>query len=468
MPDFLTQARALLGPSHVLTTELAAYATDWRGKFSGAPLAVCRPADTAQVAALVKLCAACGLSLVPQGGNTSMCGGATPDDSGQQVVISLSRLNRVLEISPLNNTMTVEAGCILQNLQHLAAEHDRLFPLSLGAEGSCQIGGNIATNAGGVQVLRYGNTRDLVLGLEVVLADGQVLNLLKALRKDNTGYDLKHLFIGAEGTLGIITAAVLKLFPAPRAKAVAFAAFQTPQQALELLGLMRGAMGDRFTAFELMSDASVKLVQQYFPASPALFGQSHPWHVVMQASDGGAQAALDQAFETALESALERGIIDDVLLASSETQARELWMVRENISEAQQLDGANIKHDIAVPVSSVPTFIDEVQPLLQAAYPGVRPMIYGHLGDGNLHFNVSRPAGMSTPDWQAETDRVNVIVLDVVARMQGSFSAEHGLGQLKNHEMALYKTPLEIDLMRRLKNALDPKGLMNPGKLLPN
>lgn len=468
MPDFLTQARELLGPSHVLTTDLTAYATDWRGKFSGAPLAVCRPADTAQVAALVKLCAACGVPLVPQGGNTSMCGGATPDGSGQQVVISLSRLNRVLDISPLNNTMTVQAGCILQNLQELAAEHERLFPLSLGAEGSCQIGGNIATNAGGVQVLRYGNTRELVLGLEVVLADGQVLNLLKALRKDNTGYDLKHLFIGSEGTLGVITAAVLKLFPAPRAKAVAFAAFQTPQQALELLGLMRGAMGDRFTAFELMSDASVNLVRQYFPASPALFGKSHPWHVVMQASDGGEQAALDQAFQAALESALERGIIDDALLASSEAQARELWMVRENISEAQQLDGANIKHDIAVPVSSVPAFIDEVLPLLQAAYAGVRPMVYGHLGDGNLHFNVSRPAGMSTPDWQAETDRVNVIVLDVVARMQGSFSAEHGLGQLKNHEMALYKTPLEINLMRRLKQALDPEGLMNPGKLLPN
>jgi FAD/FMN-containing dehydrogenase len=436
--------------------------------FTGVPLAVCRPADTQQVAALVTLCAAQGVSIVPQGGNTSMCGGATPDSSGEQVILSLSRLNRVRDISPLNNTMTVEAGCVLQTLQELAAQHERLFPLSLGAEGSCQIGGNIATNAGGVQVLRFGNTRDLVLGLEVVLPDGQVLNLLKALRKDNTGYDLKHLFIGSEGTLGVITAAVLKLFPAPRSRAVAFAAFQTPQQALELLGLMRGAMGDRFTAFELMSDASVAMVKRYFPASPALFSEHHPWHVLMQASDGGEQAALDSAFQAALEVALERGVIDDVLVATSEAQAKELWMVRENISEAQQHDGGNIKHDIAVPVSSVPAFVEEVLPLLHAAYAGVRPIVYGHLGDGNLHFNVSGPAGMNAKEWQAETDRVNAIVLDVVARMRGSFSAEHGLGQLKNHEMALYKTPLEIDVMRRVKHALDPQRLMNPGKLLPD
>ena len=471
MTHFLTQARALLGDAHVLTTDLAAYATDWRGKYTGAPLAVLRPADTAQVAASVRLCAEHGLAIVPQGGNTSMCGGATPDGSGQQVVISLGRLNRVRAIDPLNNTLTVEAGCILQSLQELAAEHDRLFPLSLGAEGSCQIGGNIATNAGGVQVLRYGNTRDLVLGLEVVLPDGQVLNLLRALRKDNTGYDLKHLFIGSEGTLGLITAAVLKLFPAPHSRAVAFAAFQTPQQALQLLGHMRGALGDRFTAFELMSDASVAMVRRYFPGTPALFAEPHPWQVLMEATDPGAgegaQAALDAAFQGALEQALEMSVIDDVVIATSVAQAEELWAVRENISEAQQHDGQNIKHDIAVPVSGVAAFIEEVQPLLHAAYAGVRPIVYGHLGDGNLHFNVSRPEGWTTPAWQAESDRVNAIVLDVVARYAGSFSAEHGLGQLKAHEMALYKNPLEIDVMRRVKAALDPQGLMNPGKLLP-
>ncbi|CAM3460890.1 FAD-binding oxidoreductase [Polaromonas hydrogenivorans] len=468
MTEFLDEARAILGEAHVLTTDLAAYVTDWRGKFTGQPLAVLRPADTAQVAATVRLCAAHGVPIVPQGGNTGMCGGATPDGSGAQVVLSLSRLNRVRSIDPLNNTLTVEAGCVLQAIQALAAEHDRLFPLSLGAEGSCQIGGNIATNAGGVQVLRYGNTRDLVLGLEVVLADGQVLNLLRALRKDNTGYDLKHLFIGSEGTLGIITAAVLKLFPAPHAQAVAFAAFKTPQQALQLLGLMRGQLGDRFTAFELMSQASVAMVRRYFPATPALFGTPHAWHVLMQASDASGQQALDAAFQAALEVALEQGIIDDVVVATSEAQAHELWAVRENISEAQQHDGSNIKHDIAVPVSGVPAFIDEVLPLLQAAYEGVRPIVYGHLGDGNLHFNVSRPAGWTTPGWQLETDRVNAIVLDVVARYQGSFSAEHGLGQLKNHEMLLYKAPLEVDVMRRVKQALDPQGLINPRKLLPD
>ena len=467
MTDFLREARALLGDAHVLTTDLAAYTKDWRGKFTGQALAVLQPADTAQVAALVKLCAAHQVPIVPQGGHTGMCGGATPDNSGTQVVISLRRLNRVRSIDPLNNTLTVEAGCVLQSIQELAAEHDRLFPLSLGAEGSCQIGGNIATNAGGVQVLRYGNTRDLVLGLEVVLADGQVLNQLRALRKDNTGYDLKHLFIGSEGTLGIITAAVLKLFPAPHAQAVAFAAFQTPQQALQLLGLMRAQLGDRFTAFELMSQASVALVQQYFPNTTALFSAPYPWHVLMQANDAAGQDALDAAFQAALEIALAEGIIDDVVVATSEAQAQALWSVRENISQAQEHDGSNIKHDMAVPVSSVPAFIDEVLPLLHAAYAGVRPIVYGHLGDGNLHFNVSRPAGWSTPEWQLETDHLNKIVLDVVARYQGSFSAEHGLGQLKNHEMALYKTPLEIDVMRRIKQALDPQGLMNPHKLLP-
>ncbi len=466
--DFLAQARALLGPAHVLTTDLAAYVTDWRGQFTGRPLAVLRPADTAQVSAVVKLCALHAIPIVPQGGNTGMCGGATPDGSGAQVVLSLSRLNRVRSIDPLNNTVTVEAGCVLQTIQALAAGHDRLFPLSLGSEGSCQIGGNIATNAGGVQVLRYGNTRDLVLGLEVVLADGQVLNLMRALRKDNTGYDLKHLFIGSEGTLGLITAAVLKLFPAPHANAVAFAAFGTPQQALQLLGLMRGQLGDRFTAFELMSQASVAMVRQYFPGTPALFDTPHPWHVLMQASDASGQEALDDSFQAALEMALEGGIIDDVLFATNEAQANGLWAVRENISEAQQHDGGNIKHDIAVPVSSVSRFIDEVLPLLQAAYAGVRPVVYAHLGDGNLHFNVSRPVGWSTADWQLQTDSVNKVVLDVVARYHGSFSAEHGLGQLKNHEMALYKAPLEIDVMRRVKQALDPQRLMNPHKLLPD
>jgi FAD/FMN-containing dehydrogenase len=467
MEAFLADARALLTAAQVLTTDLAAYSTDWRGKFSGKPLAVLRPADTAEVAASVALCARHGVAIVPQGGHTGMCGGATPDASGHQVVLSLARLNRVRAVDPLNNTMTVEAGCILQQLQALAASHDRLFPLSLGAEGSCQIGGNLATNAGGVQVIRYGNTRDLVLGLEVVLPDGRVLNLLRALRKDNTGYDLKQLFIGSEGTLGIITAAVLKLFPATPLRCVVMAAVQSPQAALQLLGLVRGALGERLSAFELVSDACVSMVRQHFAATPALFDPAPPWCVLMQASDAGEQATLDAAVESALEAALAQGLVDNVVLARSEAQARQLWALREQLPEAQERDGSNIKHDIAVPVSAVPAFIAEVLPLLQQAHAGVRPIVFGHLGDGNLHFNVSRPAGWTTPAWLAETDRVNAIVLDAVARHQGSFSAEHGLGQLKAHELALYKSPLEIEMMQRVKQALDPQGLMNPGKLLP-
>lgn len=464
---FLDQARDILGAQHVLTADIDGYATDWRGKFTGTPIAVLRPADTSQVAAVAKLCATHQVAIVPQGGNTGMCGAATPDKSGRQVILSLSRLNRVRHVDALNNTITAEAGCILQTLQEAAAEHNRLFPLSLGAEGSCQIGGNIATNAGGVQVLRYGNTRELVLGLEVVLADGQILNLLRGLRKDNTGYDLKQLFIGSEGTLGIITAAVLKMYPAPSANSVAFAATRSPQHALELLGLLRGRLGDRFTAFELMSDASIGLVRKYFPATPALFSQPSAWAVLMQASDGGSQSDLDDVFQAALELALEKGIIDDVVLASSHAQANELWAVRENVTEAQQHDGANIKTDVAVPVSSVPSFIEHVMPQLLAAHAGCRPIIFGHLGDGNLHFNVSRPDGWSVEQWQQQTEQVTEIILDAVDQYHGSFSAEHGLGQLRNQLLERYKTPLEVDVMRRVKAALDPSGMMNPGKVLP-
>lgn len=466
---FLAAMRALLGSAHVLTPDtedLSAYSVDWRNRYHGQPLAVLRPADTAQVAAAVALCAQHGVAIVPQGGNSGMCAGATPDTSGRQVVLVLSRLNRVRSIDPLNNTVTVEAGCILANVQQLAAEHERLFPLSIGAEGSCQIGGNISTNAGGIQVLRYGNTRDLVLGLEVVLPDGQVLNLLRGLRKDNTGYDLKHLFIGAEGTLGIVTAAVLKLFPAPRARTLAVAAVASPQRALELLALLRAHLADRVTAFEIMSDACVALVQQHFEKTPRLFEPRPPWYVLAQVSDSGDAAALQEAFEAALGTALEQGVAQDVIITTSVAQADDLWAMRDNMSEAQQRDGHNIKHDMAVPVSAVPAFIDEVLPQLALAYPGVRPIVFGHLGDGNLHFNVARPADWPD-DWLSQSDAVNAIVLDAVARHNGSFSAEHGLGQLKRHEMPLYKTAIEIDVMCRIKTALDPHGLMNPGKVLP-
>jgi FAD/FMN-containing dehydrogenase len=408
-----------------------------------------------------------GVAIVPQGGNTGMCAGATPDASGLQVVLVLSRLNRVRAVDALNNTVTLEAGCVLASVQELAAANERFFPLSIGSEGSCQVGGNISTNAGGIQVLRYGNMRDQVLGLEVVLADGQILNLLKGLRKDNTGYDLKHLFIGAEGTLGIVTAAVLKLYPQPSARTLALVAVQTPQRALALLAILRAHLADRVTAFEIIHDDVVKLVQHHMPATPKLFAERPPWYVLTQVSDSAGQEALQASFEAALGQALEDGVADDVILTTSVAQANELWAMRDNVSEAQQRDGQQVKHDMAVPVSSVPAFIDEVLPQLEAAYPGVRPFVFGHLGDGNLHFNVARPLAWTT-DWLLESDPVNAIVLDAVARYGGSFSAEHGLGQLKRHEMPLYKTPLEIDIMRRIKTALDPRGLMNPGKVLPD
>jgi FAD/FMN-containing dehydrogenase len=464
--ELIDAARAAIGGDHVLTSDLDAYAQDWRKKFFGRPLAVLRPASTEEVAALVRLCASHSVAIVPQGGNTGMCGAAVPDESGQQVVLSLARLNRIRSLDPDNNTMTVEAGCILQTLQDTAASVDRLFPLSLGAEGSCQIGGNISTNAGGVQVLRYGNTRDLVLGLEVVLPSGEILDLLRGLRKDNTGYDLKQLFIGAEGTLGIVTAATLKLFPAPKATAVAFAALSSPAQAVRLLQHMRAELGERFTAFELMSNASIELIRTHFPASPKPFSDAHSWYVLMEASDGGTDEALGTLFENALEQVLGLGIIEDVALATSRAQAEELWTLRENVTAAQQIDGPNIKHDISVPISSIPEFIDKVVRSLEQAYSGIRPIIFGHLGDGNLHFNLARPLAIDNIAWQKEAESVHKIVHDAVVRYRGSISAEHGIGRLKRDDNALYKSALELAVMRSIKRALDPQLLMNPGKVL--
>jgi FAD/FMN-containing dehydrogenase len=467
---WLAEARALIGEAHVLSADrgddLSAYTRDWRNKFEGPALAVLRPADTGEVQAIVRLASRTGVALVPQGGNTGMCGASVPTAGGRQAVLQLGRLNRILELDPENNTATVEAGCILQALQEQAAAAGRLFPLSLGAEGSCQIGGNIATNAGGVQVLRYGNMRDLVLGLEVVLPDGERLDLLRGLRKDNTGYDLKQLFIGAEGTLGIITAATVKLVPAPGAEAVAFAGVSSIAQAVQLLGAMRGRLGERFTAFEVISGAAVELVRHYFPDTPPLLEGACPWYVLMEAADGGSDEALHEAMQTALMACLEDGCLQDVVLAGNLAQGQALWMLRENITHAQQMDGGNIKHDISLPISRIPAFVEQMLPRLQQAFPGVRPIVYGHLGDGNLHFNVSAPQGVAPAAWQRETDAVNTLLHDVVVAMRGSISAEHGIGQLKRHELALYKTPAELDVMRRVKQALDPQGVMNPGKVL--
>ena len=468
---WLQEARTIVGDAHVLREasgeDLSAYLRDWRGQYQGSALAVLRPANTQQVQALVRLAAKSGVALVPQGGNTGLCGAAVPTSQGPQAVLQLGRMQRIRALDADNNTATVDAGCILQNLQQQAASIDRLFPLSLGAEGSCQIGGNIATNAGGVQVLRYGNMRDLVLGLEVVLPNGECLDLLRGLRKDNTGYDLKQLFIGAEGTLGIITAATVKLFPLPSAEVVAFGGVSSVKQAVQLLGAMRAQLGDRFTAFELISGAAVDLVRQHFPETPQTLQNAWPWYVLMEAADGGSDDSLREAMQEALMTCLEAGQLEDVALASSLAQGEALWTLRENISHAQQMDGNNIKHDISLAISDIAAYVEQLLAQLPQAFPGARPIVYGHLGDGNLHFNVSAPVGIAPEVWQRQTDAVNQLLHDTVVAMRGSISAEHGIGQLKRHEMALYKSPVELAVMRSLKQALDPQGLMNPGKVLP-
>jgi FAD/FMN-containing dehydrogenase len=468
MTHLLEQLQAIVGNAAVITNpqELVFYATDQRKRYFGKPLAVVKPASTAEVAAVVTLCAATGTTIVPQGGNTGLCGGATPDTGGGQIILNLSRLNRIRSIDPVNNTITAEAGCVLANLQQAAEEAGRLFPLSLAAEGSCEIGGNLSTNAGGTAVLRYGNARDLVLGLEVVLADGQVWDGLRALRKDNTGYDLKQLFVGAEGTLGIITAAVLKLFPRPSARATALVALESPAKALELLSHMQGACGDRITGFELMSAFCLSLVAKHFPGTRLPLAQTYAQFVLLELSDTANAESLDAALQGALAEAGERGLILDAAVAASEAQADALWALRESIPEAQVREGKQVKHDVSVPISRIAEYIAVTDVELQRAFPGARMVTFGHLGDGNLHYNVAPPSGADEAAFMARAKEVSRVVHDSAARFSGSISAEHGLGQYKREEILRYKSPLEMDLMRRIKAALDPQGIMNPGKVL--
>jgi D-lactate dehydrogenase (cytochrome) len=468
MTQLIEQLNAIVGKSAVITDreEVTPYATDWRKRYFGTPLAVVKPASTQEVAAVVKLCAQTRTAVVPQGGNTGLCGGATPDAGGGQIVLKLSRLNRVRAVDPVNNTITVEAGCVLANLQQAAAGAGRLFPLSLAAEGSCEIGGNLSTNAGGTAVLRYGNARDLVLGLEVVLPDGQIWDGLRGLRKDNTGYDLKQLFVGAEGTLGIITAAVLKLYPQPRARATALVALESPARALELLSHMQGACGDRVTGFELMSGYCLSLVAKHFPATRLPFTQAHPQYVLLELSDTASAESLDAALQGALAEAGERGLVLDAAVAASKAQADALWALRENIPEAQVHEGEQVKHDVSVPISRIAEYISVTDAALERAFPGVRMVTFGHLGDGNLHYNIAQPEGGDEAAFMARASEVSRVVHDSAARFGGSISAEHGLGQYKRDEILRYKSPLEMDLMRRIKAALDPQGIMNPGKVL--
>jgi FAD/FMN-containing dehydrogenase len=468
MNQLIEQLKAIVGIAAVITDprDTAPYATDWRKRYIGKPLAVVKPASTQEAAAVMKLCAQTHTAVVPQGGNTGLCGGATPDAGGRQIVLTLSRLNRIRAVDAVNNTITVEAGCVLANVQQAAAAAGRLFPLSLAAEGSCEIGGNLSTNAGGTAVLRYGNARDLVLGLEVVLPDGRIWDGLRALRKDNTGYDLKQLFVGAEGTLGIITAAVLKLYPRPRARATALVALESPVRALELLSHIQGACGDRVTGFELMSAFCLSLVAKHFPATRLPLAQAHAQYVLLELSDTASAESLDAGLQEALAEAAERGLVLDAAVAASETQAEALWALRENIPEAQVHEGKQIKHDVSVPISRIAEYIAVTDAELQRAFPGVRMVTFGHLGDGNLHYNIAHPEGGDEDAFMARASEVSRVVHDSAARFGGSISAEHGLGQYKREEILRYKSPLEMELMRRIKAALDPQGIMNPGKVL--
>lgn len=468
MDELLARCAEIIGRPYVLVDDkdIAPYVTDWRGRYHGRARCVLRPGSTEEVAALVRECARAGVPMVPQGGNTGLVGGGVPRESGHEVVISLSRLNRVRAVDPDNNTITVEAGCTLAAVHAAAQEVGRLFPLSLAAEGSCQIGGNLSSNAGGVQVLRYGNTRELTLGLEVVLPSGEVWSGLRGLRKDNTGYDLKHLFIGAEGTLGIITAAVLKLFPLPRARCVAWLALSEAEEAIRLLGELRASCGEGLTAFEIIARPALELVLRHLPGSADPLGVLAPWYLLAELSDPSADADLSARFEAGLMPAMERGAVLDAVLSSSEAQAQALWALRENISEAQRIEGISIKHDIAVPVSAIPRFLSRADATLREAFPGVRIVAFGHVGDGNLHYNLSKPVSQENAGFIAETPAVNRIVHDIVAELGGSISAEHGLGQLKREEIRRYKSALELEMMQAIKHALDPRGLMNPGKLI--
>jgi len=460
--NLIEKLAAVVGSVHLLSdaSDIASFVTDWRGRYRGAAQCVVRPGNTAEVAAVVKACVDAGVAIVPQGGNTSLCGAATPDASGGAVVVSLTRLNRVLTVDRENSTISVEAGCTLAAVQEAARAADRLFPLALASEGTCLIGGNLSTNAGGVQVLRYGNTRELTLGLEVVLANGDIWNGMRGLRKDNTGYDLKQLFIGAEGTLGIITGAVLKLFPLPKRQVTCWLNVASPAAAVDLLNSAKDSFDAQLTAFELVSEVSLGLVIKNIPDTVRPTGEA-PWYVLAEFSE-----ADPAALEAWLEGRLANSDVSDGVVAQSETQAKKLWALRESISRAQKIEGISIKHDISVPVSSIPEFLAKADATLAKAFPGVRVVAFGHLGDGNLHYNLSQPETRENAAFIAAQPEVNRLVHDTVNTLNGSISAEHGIGQLKREEILRYKSPVEMALMHSLKKALDPRGLMNPGKVL--
>lgn len=466
--DLLETLRQIAGPGQVLSDgDLTAWELDWRKRSRGKALAVVRPATTAEVAAIVKACAAAGVSIVTQGGNTGLTVGSIPDESGRQVVLSLQRMNAVRQIDAANLTVTVEAGCILQTLQEAADKAGFLFPLSLAAEGSCTIGGNLATNAGGTQVVRYGNARDLCLGLEVVTAQGEIWNGLSGLRKDNTGYDLRDLFIGSEGTLGIITAATLKLYPQPAVQLTAWAAVPSMQDAVSLLALAHQHLGAGLTGFEVMGQFALSLVAKNFKQLRVPLYEETAFCVLLENSDQESETHARAQFERLLETALEQGCVTDAVVAENLAQAHQLWHIRESIPLAQAEEGLNIKHDISVAVSRIPEFVEVTDALLTQAIPGVRLVNFGHLGDGNLHYNVQAPAsGDAAAFLRDHEEEVNALVYDSVTKFGGSISAEHGVGSLKLDKLEQHKSPVALSMMRAIKRALDPQNLMNPGRVL--
>jgi len=467
-PDTLGELKAAAGDGAWLEAPdaVAPYLRDFRRLYQGATPLVLLPRSAGQVADILRICNRDEVAVVPHGGNTSYCGGATPDETGSQIVLSLRRMNRIRQIDAANYSMIVEAGCTLAEAQAAARDADRLFPLSLGSEGTAQIGGNLSTNAGGTAVLRYGMMRDLTLGLEVVLADGRVLESLKSLRKDNTGYDVKSLFVGAEGTLGVITAACLKLFPQPADAATALVGIDSPQHALDLLARLRAAAGDQLTSFELMPRLAVELTVKYIPGVADPLDQNTPWYLLVELTSPNPRQDLGTLLTAALEEAAAGGTIVDAMLATSLAQAQAMWKLRESVPEAQRRLGASLKHDVSVPVSAIPALIAEGSALARRLAPEGDVISYGHAGDGNLHFNVSQKAGTDVEGFIARGPALELAMFDLVESLGGSISAEHGIGRLKAAEFARRADPAELAVMHELKRALDPKGILNPGKVL--
>ncbi|ENN89023.1 FAD-dependent oxidoreductase protein [Rhizobium freirei PRF 81] len=466
--DLLDRFAAIVGEKHAVRdpAEIAPHLVENRGLYHGASPMLLKPGSVEEVSSILKLASETGAAIVPQTGNTGLVGGQTPREGGSDIILSLERMNRVRDVDPVGNTIVVDGGCILADVHKAAADHGRMFPLSLGSEGSCRIAGNLSTNAGGTAVLAYGNMRQLCLGLEVVLPTGEIWNGLRRLKKDNTGYDLRDLFVGAEGTLGVITGAVLKLFPQPLGHQVAFAGLQSVDDALTLFKNASSLCGTALTGFELMPRIGVEFTARHIPGVRDPLETAHPWYVLIDISTSDSAETAERMMAALLEQGYEAGLIQDATIASSEAQRQAIWHMRESMSDAQKPEGGSIKHDVSVPVAQIPQFMAEAEKAVVAAMPGARVCAFGHMGDGNIHYNISQPVGADKAEFIGRWREMNKIVHGLVLQHGGSISAEHGIGQLKRDELASIRSDIEIDLMRRIKTAFDPAGIMNPGKVL--